>query len=108
MEWPHSLRATRVKLIELARNRAREENMPLSRKATVEKEDDLATSVEDSRYDGEVLQQTTNIGNIGIGLGSRRPLYRQSSMDFMNSSTTDLADNDDLLRSVLLRFHSMP
>ncbi|KAF7336728.1 hypothetical protein MVEN_02107800 [Mycena venus] len=50
--------------------------------------------------ESDVLQQTTNIGigkiGLGIGLGPRRPLYRQSSMDFLD--TSDPQDNDTINR----------
>ncbi|KAJ7160351.1 hypothetical protein C8R46DRAFT_905670, partial [Mycena filopes] len=95
-DWPHSLRATRVKLIELARAIAEEDKKP--RKSIPEE-----TDIDYSDYPaGDVLQQTTNLGTtgvgIGIGLGPRRPLYRQSSMDFLN--TSDPQDNETITRSV--------
>ncbi|KAI0043818.1 hypothetical protein FA95DRAFT_1583972 [Auriscalpium vulgare] len=62
-DWPHSMRATRAKLVELAR----------ARDAIVE---------EDAPR--EVLHHTTNI---------KRPLYRQSSMDFMQSATLEPRDD---------------
>jgi transcription factor SPN1 len=100
-DWPHSLRATRVKLIELARTMAEED---AKRHKMIPEEQDMDCSEYPSYLEGDVLQQTTNIGigttglGIGIGLGPRRPLYRQSSMDFLNSS--DLKDTDTINRSV--------
>ncbi|KAJ7928907.1 hypothetical protein B0H13DRAFT_1597120 [Mycena leptocephala] len=97
-DWPHSLRATRVKLIELARTIAEEDSKP--RKATIPEENDMDCSDYPYIAQSEVLQQTTNIGvgkiGLGIGLGPRRPLYRQSSMDFLNSS--DTRDDDTINR----------
>ncbi|KAJ6531930.1 hypothetical protein B0H19DRAFT_1214212 [Mycena capillaripes] len=94
-DWPHSLRATRVKLIELARTIAEEDSKP--RKKTIPEENDMDCSDYPYIAGGEVLQQTTNIGiGLGIGLGPRRPLYRQSSMDFLN--TSDPQDNDSINR----------
>jgi transcription factor SPN1 len=95
-DWPHSLRATRVKLIELARTIAEEDSKP--RKTIPE---DSAMDCSESYFaEGDVLQQTTNIGigkmGLGLGLGPRRPLYRQSSMDFLD--TSDPQDNDTINR----------
>ncbi|KAJ7126863.1 hypothetical protein C8R44DRAFT_106753 [Mycena epipterygia] len=98
-DWPHSLRATRVKLIELARTIAEEDSKP---RKTIPEENDMDCSDYPYFAQGDVLQQTTNIGigktglGIGIGLGSRRPLYRQSSMDFLN--TSDPQDSDSINR----------
>ncbi|KAJ6507998.1 hypothetical protein C8R47DRAFT_1065979 [Mycena vitilis] len=92
-DWPHSLRATRVKLIELARTIAEEDSKP--RKKTIPEENDMDCADYSYFPEGDVLQQTTNIG-IGIGLGPRRPLYRQSSMDFLN--TSEPQDNETINR----------
>ncbi|KAI0065327.1 hypothetical protein BV25DRAFT_1913917 [Artomyces pyxidatus] len=67
VEWPHSLRATRSKLVELARSR------------------DAIPEEEPQR---EALQHTTNV---------KRPLYRQSSMDFMQGAK--LEDRTRLARN---------
>jgi hypothetical protein len=61
-DWPHSTRATRAMLVEIVRSRAREE-----RSKSVIKEE------------GEV------VGRDGSPL-ARRPLYRQSSMDFIRNA----------------------
>ncbi|KAJ7227313.1 hypothetical protein GGX14DRAFT_629399 [Mycena pura] len=98
-DWPHSLRATRVKLIEVARAIAEEDSKP---RKTIPEENDMDTAAYPSFKEGEVLQQTTNIGigktglGVGIGLGPRRPLYRQSSMDFLN--TSDVREDDSISR----------
>lgn len=82
-DWPHTIRATRIKLLELARVKAREE-----RYANIHEEvDDTTSSTGANKSEKcsrtpdplEVLQQRTN-----TPLGVRRPLYRQSSMDFMS------------------------
>lgn len=75
-----------MKLIELARIRAKEAIQDDHRKMITE-EDDYAY------FGGDVLQQTTNTG-------PRRPLYRQSSMDFMNTAKPDLKNNDNISRYV--------
>ncbi|RPD60139.1 hypothetical protein L226DRAFT_545760 [Lentinus tigrinus ALCF2SS1-7] len=77
-EWPHSLRATRAKIIELARLRVK---------------DDTAsdTIAEEESTDPDVSQQTTN-------KRFKRPLYRQSSMDFMQPTKLDPAENETIAR----------
>ncbi|KAF8896302.1 hypothetical protein BD779DRAFT_1796717 [Infundibulicybe gibba] len=78
-DWPHSLRATRVKLIELARTRAK---------------DDACSIAEEDPDDGPYG---------GLGHGPKRPLYRQSSMDFIN---TVGKDTDAIARlSTRLQYH---
>nr|GAT50757.1 predicted protein [Mycena chlorophos] len=76
-DWPHSMRATRTKLIEVARTMA-DEDSKLHQSIPEEDASQYPT--------GDVLQPTTNIDQGGAGLGPRRPLYRQSSMDFLNAS----------------------
>ena len=78
VEWPHSLRATRAKIVELARLRGVEDTSS-------------DTIAEEEPSDKDVLQQTTNTG-------PKRPLYRQSSMDFMQSSKLDPADSSTIAR----------
>ncbi|TFY78055.1 hypothetical protein EWM64_g5957 [Hericium alpestre] len=78
-DWPHCLRATRAKLIELCRARA-QDVAEEKRRNTIEEED--------LPYEGGVpLRQTTNIGT--------RRLYRQSSMDFMQSARLSADRNSD-------------
>ncbi|THH04605.1 hypothetical protein EW146_g10137, partial [Bondarzewia mesenterica] len=89
-EWPHSIRATRSKLVELSRQRAKE--------AAEEKRRDTIEE-EDFPY-GEVLQQTTNTGP--------RRLYRQSSMDFMQSAKLEIGDSDPFSRCVPILKTSSP
>jgi hypothetical protein len=91
-DWPHSLRATRVKIIELARTIAEEDSKP---KKTIPEESAMDCS-ESYFAEADVLQQTTNIGMGKMGLGPRRPLYRQSSMDFLD--TSDPLDSDTINR----------
>ncbi|KAG6812973.1 hypothetical protein H0H92_015092 [Tricholoma furcatifolium] len=80
LEWPHSLRATRVKLIELSRARAKEEKPERTGGYSDVDMDDNG----ESRFpDG-----------LGKTHRPRRPLYRQSSMDFMNAA--DLRDGDNI------------
>lgn len=87
-DWPHTVRATRIKLLELARIKAREERYAnlheqvdnTTRSSSASKSEKRSRTPDPS----EVLQQRTN-----TPLGVRRPLYRQSSMDFMSSLGLD-------------------
>lgn len=83
VEWPHSLRATRAKIIELARHRAKENNQVGSGSDTIVEEESDGTDVP--------LQQTTNIG-------PKRPLYKPSSTDFNQPPKFDIKDNPNLTR----------
>lgn len=85
--WPYSLRATRAKLVELCRARAKEVSAEQKRRNTIE-EEDMDQDLEQFR---EVLKRTTNI---------RRPLYRQNSMDFMQSAKSELRGTDAFSRCV--------
>ncbi|TFK92686.1 hypothetical protein K466DRAFT_480222 [Polyporus arcularius HHB13444] len=76
--WPHSLRATRAKIIELARLRVREDTAS-------------DTIAEEESTDPDVLQQTTNTRY-------KRPLHKQSSMDFMQPTKLDPAAKDTIAR----------
>ena len=80
LEWPHSIRATRIKLIKLARSRAEENQNPEGRRST------------DSTAD--ILQPTTNV--------PKKPLYRQSSMDFLKGNTLKNEKNIERYGSELL------
>ncbi|KAL6302418.1 hypothetical protein BKA93DRAFT_827498 [Sparassis latifolia] len=82
IDWPQSLRATRAKIVDLARIRAKE----------AANESGSDTIAEEDDPDHDILKQTTNTG-------PKRPLYRQSSMDFMQqSSKLDLKDNRNITR----------
>ncbi|KAI0264403.1 hypothetical protein BC834DRAFT_844059 [Gloeopeniophorella convolvens] len=85
-EWPYSMRATRAKLVELCRARAKEASAEQKRRNTIE-EEDLDPGLQEFR---EVLQRTTNL---------KRPLCRQSSMDFMQSARLELRDTDPFTRA---------
>jgi hypothetical protein len=84
-QWPYSLRATRSKLVELCRARAKEVSAEQKRHTIIEEED----MDQDLEHPREVLQHTTNI---------KRPLYRQSSMDFMQSAKLELCGTDPFTR----------
>ena len=83
-DWPHSLRATRAKIVELARVRAKD-SFDESSSDTIAEEDSIGTDAP--------LQQTTNTGR-------KRPLHRQSSMDFLQSAKKDIKDNANISRYV--------
>lgn len=102
-DWPHSIRATRIKLLELARRKAQEErcmaivgedSAPLGETAC--QGDTCRASTPDH---AEVLQPRTN-----TPIHIRRPLYRQSSMDFMNPDQSDRSES--IARYVHLCFFS--
>ncbi|THH28325.1 hypothetical protein EUX98_g5870 [Antrodiella citrinella] len=77
------MRATRAKIVELARVRAQE---------GVDGGDTTDTIAEEETTGSDVpLKQTTNTG-------PKRPLYRQSSMDFMQAAKVDIKDNDYIRR----------
>ncbi|KAJ8495041.1 hypothetical protein ONZ45_g13020 [Pleurotus djamor] len=81
VQWPHSVRATRAKLLEVARARAKEEALRLDdhRVIAEESDRDYDVAMPSSEWaEVDVLQSTTN-------LQRKRPLYRQSSMDFINA-----------------------
>ncbi|KIJ66978.1 hypothetical protein HYDPIDRAFT_166393 [Hydnomerulius pinastri MD-312] len=96
-DWPHSVRATRIELLALARLKAQHE-----RHGTVIEEGTsedgyfgyFALKGEKGREGprtpeaGEVLQPRTNTPVLG-----RRPLYRQSSMDFMSPVQPDRSES---------------
>ncbi|KAG1823941.1 uncharacterized protein BJ212DRAFT_709870 [Suillus subaureus] len=88
-DWPHSVTATRAKLLDLARARAMEER----RKSIIDEDviflsgnvhhpADLSKCAERNDTSPDVLQPTTNTPK-------RHPLYRQSSMDFMTDAKPD-------------------
>ena len=85
IDWPHSMRATRAKIVELARVRANESGDGGDSTDTIAEEETTGSDVP--------LQQTTNTG-------PKRPLYRQSSMDFMQTAKVDIKDNDYIRRYV--------
>jgi len=86
-DWPHSQRATRAKIVELAQRRARE-NTPIAGIAEESCED------EEPR---EVLRPSSRVNR-------KRALYRQSSMDFIpdveHSKKNNIKDNQSINRSV--------
>lgn len=96
LDWPHSLRATRVKLIELSRLRAKEQAAAAHQRDSIAEEPEDAMEIEASySYTHDGRQKPLAI--------AKRPLYRQSSMDFMlNAEETDKDNNEHLARSVLL------
>ena len=85
--WPHSQRATRAKIVELARRRARE-STPITGIAEESCED------EEPR---EILRPSSHVNR-------RRTLYRQSSMDFIPNvelnKKDNIKDNQSINRSV--------
>ncbi|KAF9446597.1 hypothetical protein P691DRAFT_761484 [Macrolepiota fuliginosa MF-IS2] len=94
VEWPHSLRATRVKLIELSRQRAKEQAVAEQREGITEEPENALNADTNYSYIQDGLEKP-----VGIASGTRRPLYRQSSMDFMlNAVGTDIKNNENIAR----------
>ena len=95
VDWPHSIRATRVKLIELSRLRAKEQAAANHRRESIAEEPEDAMEIE-ANY---TYTQDGRQKSLGVAAGARRPLYRQSSMDFMlNAEETDKKNNEHLAR----------
>lgn len=92
-DWPHSIRATRVKLLELARARAKDEAASDSRRFSIKEEVEIAGSDSEQRSDYFLAPPITT-----VGVGPRRPIYRQSSMDFIKPSPEDIKDNPAIAR----------
>ncbi|KAF5342448.1 hypothetical protein D9611_001631 [Ephemerocybe angulata] len=93
IEWPHSLRATRVKLIELSRLKAKEEALAERRRNLIVEEPEVEI------VDGESNYSYMHGGlERPIGIGGRRPLYRQSSMDFLDPAGADEKQTDNIAR----------
>ncbi|KAJ3529876.1 hypothetical protein NMY22_g8814 [Coprinellus aureogranulatus] len=95
VEWPHSLRATRVKLIELSRLKAREEAQAEQRRNTIAEEPEVEIAEGDDESNYSYVHD--NIER-PIGLGARRPLYRQSSMDFMDPEGGEVKNSPSIAR----------
>ncbi|KAG2130846.1 uncharacterized protein EDB93DRAFT_1255739 [Suillus bovinus] len=88
-DWPHSVTATRAKLLDLARARAMEERRKsiidedvIFLSGNVHRPADMSKCAERNDTSPDVLQPTTNTPK-------RHPLYRQSSMDFMTDAKAD-------------------
>ncbi|KAF9243411.1 hypothetical protein BU15DRAFT_43056 [Melanogaster broomeanus] len=99
-DWPHSIRATRIKLLELARLKPQEEK----RRGIIQEDWDAPIACkgemqrERTPEPAEVLQPRTN-----TPIHIRRPLYRQSSMDFMNPAQPDQSESIARLSTRLQR-----
>ncbi|KAJ3922130.1 hypothetical protein F5877DRAFT_34507 [Lentinula edodes] len=96
-EWPHSLRATRVKLIEIARQRAKEDPPRGPKSVVTDENDDISCYSTDSDMNSRKRSRVI----------SRRPLYRQSSMDFVNPGDRKNGDNITRLSTRLQRTDSL-
>lgn len=86
-DWPHSLRATRLKIIQVAKKQAR----LASGKATIKKsshslDPTMITSSSQGQHSGDVamdLDTPAYTSSRLSALRQRTPLYRQNSMDFL-------------------------
>jgi len=81
VDWPHSIRATRVKLIELSRARAKEEQAAIA---------GIYSDMETDEFGNYNCYPEADGKRIGV----KRPIYKQSSMDFINAA--DLKDNENV------------
>ncbi|KAJ3720787.1 hypothetical protein DFJ43DRAFT_712732 [Lentinula guzmanii] len=95
-EWPHSLRATRVKLIEISRQRAKEDSFRASKSAVMDENDDISCYSVDSDVNSGLTRKRSRVI-------PRRPLYHQSSMDFINPGDCKNGDNITRLSTRLQR-----
>jgi hypothetical protein len=94
MDWPHSVRATRAKLLEICRARAVADvksvtSIPEEKENVVVDLDPMVISEDDS-----TLGKAAGRRKVGEPSRRRKPLYRQSSMDFLSelpSSSNSLA-----------------
>ncbi|KAL0953286.1 hypothetical protein HGRIS_004536 [Hohenbuehelia grisea] len=88
VEWPHSTRATRVKLIELARARAKDD---AAIGLGLELGDFGPDVVEHlgNTFDGDPHMREPEVLKLATNIQRKRPLYRQSSMDFINAELKD-------------------
>ncbi|KAF8526342.1 hypothetical protein BU17DRAFT_62318 [Hysterangium stoloniferum] len=77
LEWPHSVRATRAKLVEIARTQGKE-NMSMN--MTIDEADEEEQPVSS--------HQVLHYQPSKRAATRKRPLYRQSSMDFLPSKDT--------------------
>ncbi|EGN98902.1 hypothetical protein SERLA73DRAFT_73486 [Serpula lacrymans var. lacrymans S7.3] len=96
-DWPHSIRATRLQLLNLARSRAQEARARAQderRRTVIEEQQEMEGDEE--RDDGDAAQHSAKVN----ASHPRRPLYRQSSMDFMNAVDPglDVKNNDSIAR----------
>ncbi|KAF8959509.1 hypothetical protein BDZ97DRAFT_2078037 [Flammula alnicola] len=92
-DWPHSIRATRVKLLELARARAKDDALAAQRRHVIAEEVEIDDGSNYSYFHDDEEKPLRN-----AGIGPRRPLYRQSSMDFIKPGPADLKDNPNIAR----------
>lgn len=83
-DWPHSVRATRVKLLELSRMKAK---------------DEMEKARERNRH--LVIREEVEMDDVHAGadgIDGPRPLYRQSSMDFIKPGPEEIKGNTAIAR----------
>jgi len=83
VDWPHSIRQTRAKLVEIARGRNKE-NVHM----TIDEADELLEGDHLTRPDDTDDTPPAKLDPTG----KPRPLYRQSSMDFLPSKGKDTSN----------------
>lgn len=98
IEWPHGIRATRVKLIELARNKHKDETLAEQQRRTIVEEPEVEIADDD------------NYGYTPAGversIGGRRPPYKQSSMDFLDPAGAEGKQSDTIARYGYSHLHT--
>ncbi|KAF9533864.1 hypothetical protein CPB83DRAFT_889659 [Crepidotus variabilis] len=103
-EWPHSIRHTRVKLLELARAKAKEDKalQEADRSRNVIREEvEVEMGLDEAEGANYSYFHDREEKPVNLGLNSphiKRPLYRQSSMDFIRPSQEDLKGNASIAR----------
>ncbi|TFK75185.1 hypothetical protein BDN72DRAFT_892533 [Pluteus cervinus] len=104
-DWPYSQRATRVKLLELARSRAKDDAAPRVLRIAEEPSppmdtDDATTGVlsNDNHYSYYSTYGTPHRTSTNPANESKKPLYRQSSMDFMMGAELSLTNKENSAR----------
>ncbi|KAF7970087.1 hypothetical protein HWV62_25076 [Athelia sp. TMB] len=87
-DWPHSARATRAKLVDLARSKGAAENKTARARNSIAEEREEGEGMADvtNTPPGERISVAERIALKGAREEGRRPLYRQSSMDFLKSA----------------------
>jgi hypothetical protein len=106
-EWPHSVRATRAKLLEVSRERGKrisigEVSIPEEEKENEDTDVDVkmdrpnsASGPENASDAESTLGRAAGKRKLakkdGVPAIGRRPIYRQSSMDFLNLDGGELA-----------------
>ena len=98
IDWPHSIRSTRAKLLQLARGKANDERDRTVAGLVIQEGDEI--SLDDVPHPNVKKKKNLNAPCISKSKQPRAPLplYRQSSMDFINSGSADDVGNKVIAR----------